>query len=79
MIKRLGDRPTDVETVDDADAADPSNPWMRVLGILVLGSFAAATKTARAPRRSNTPATDPATDPATTPSTGDVPHTEAAA
>ena len=68
MIKRIGDRPTDVDvTIDDADTADPSSPWMRVLGILVLGSFAAATKTARSPRRSNSP------------STGDVRPAEAAA
>ena len=43
------------EAVTDRDRATdhdpPSSPWARVLGILVLGSFASATKTARgAPR-----------------------------
>ncbi|MEQ8437350.1 MAG: hypothetical protein RIB65_07630 [Ilumatobacter fluminis] len=38
------------------DTADPAgdtvpNPWNRVLGILVLGSFAAAAKTARRGKR----------------------------
>jgi hypothetical protein len=55
MINRIGDRPIDRDpsavapSVEDDDA--PSSPWTRVLGILVLGSFAAAAKTARAPRR----------------------------
>lgn len=41
------------EPANDRDpTADPApNPWTRVLGILVLGSFAAATKTARSARR----------------------------
>ena len=34
-----------------SDDDTPPNPWTRVLGILVLGSFAAATKTARGSRR----------------------------
>lgn len=43
------------EAVTDRDRAtdrdSPSSPWARVLGILVLGSFASATKTARGTRR----------------------------
>ena len=42
------DRPADDRTQSDRTS---SNPWTRVLGILVLGSFAAATKTTRGPRR----------------------------
>lgn len=59
MINRIGDRPIDRDPSavpqsvgQDAKPDDaPSSPWTRVLGIVVLGSFAAAAKTARAPRR----------------------------
>lgn len=35
------------EPVLDRDEPTTAGPWKRILGILVLGSFAAATKTAR--------------------------------
>lgn len=67
MINRIGDRPVDrdpsavEQSVEDHAPSDeaPSSPWTRVLGILVLGSFAAATKTARMPRREPAAHRDP--------------------
>lgn len=50
MTSEAGNHRDDTPDADRPPGDTAPNPWTRVLGILVLGSFAAATRTARGSR-----------------------------